>query len=423
MKKYSILLISSLFLYVIIIVFFSYQFQHYDDQSVHAYRSEIHRLLYAITQDKMKSQVDISSCTYVKDVQYLLYENMDKQSMEEFFKEHNDMEMTIHPVYEKEQLLGYARFQYEAVNAMMKHGWMQFIIGCTLIELFSIGMLYWFYKQYMRPLAQLSQLPQSFSQGHYQQVVKQQKNSPLNPFLLSVSQWKDNLEIAEKRRFELEKQKKQMILSISHDVKTPLNLIQLYGKAIADRLYENEDDIQQAAHQIVDKTKVIEGFVDDIVKSSREDILDIQVHLHEFYLDELMKRIENIYVEQCSLRNIKLQIGSYENRLIKGDIDRLQEVMENLFTNAFKYGDGRRIEISFYEEEFHQLIRFFTTGNPIHPQEFNHLFDSFFRGANSQGKSGSGLGLYICKEIMRRMEGDIFAKIDEDGMAFILVLE
>lgn len=150
--------------------------------------------------------------------------------------------------------------------------------------------------------------------------------------------------------------------------------------------------------------------------------MDIQVDMGEFYLADLVKKISSTYREKCALRMIDLEIGPYENLLLCGDMDRLWEVLENLFENAFKYGDGRRIKLEFYEEDYCQLIRVFNTGEPVSDNDFNHIFESFFRGSNSRGKQGNGLGLYICREIMQKMDGEIFAQKEEDGMAFVLVL-
>lgn len=68
------------------------------------------------------------------------------------------------------------------------------------------------------------------------------------------------------------------------------------------------------------------------------------------------------------------------------------------------------------------MIRIFNTGEPVTENDFAHLFDSFFRGENVAGKQGNGLGLYICKEIMHKMGGEIFAEREESGMAFVVVL-
>lgn len=77
--------------------------------------------------------------------------------------------------------------------------------------------------------------------------------------------------------------------------------------------------------------------------------------------------------------------------------------------NSFKYGDGKELLIDFYEEDDCQVIRVFNTGQPVADTEMPHLFDSFYRGSNTAGKSGNGLGLYIGRQIMNQMGGEIFA--------------
>ena len=127
------------------------------------------------------------------------------------------------------------------------------------------------------------------------------------------------------------------------------------------------------------------------------------------------------YEPKCRLMMTELVIGDYENRLIKGDKDKALEVVENIMENAFKYGDGRQIAVSFQEEEGCQLIRFRNTGSVVNAEEMPRLFDSFYRGSNAETKEGNGLGLYICREIMRKMGGEVFAQAEKDGMSFFLV--
>ncbi len=158
------------------------------------------------------------------------------------------------------------------------------------------------------------------------------------------------------------------------------------------------------------------------MKASTKDILHIEVEKGEFYFRELVQWLQTVYGEKCALRKCELTMEEYQDRIFSGDISRLMEVFGNIFENAFKYGDGRRIEISFYEEDYCQLIRVFNTGTPVSEKEFVHLFDSFFRGENTRGQQGNGLGLYICREIMHKMDGEIFAECETDGMAFTVVL-
>ena len=98
------------------------------------------------------------------------------------------------------------------------------------------------------------------------------------------------------------------------------------------------------------------------------------------------------------------------------------EVLQNVIENAAKYGDGRSITIDFAREENCLLITVSNTGCTLPDNEVIHIFDSFWRGSNSKGKEGSGLGLYICRKLMQQMDGDIYASVHDDLMSVTIVL-
>ena len=102
-------------------------------------------------------------------------------------------------------------------------------------------------------------------------------------------------------------------------------------------------------------------------------------------------------------------------------MDLAFEVVENLMENAFKYGDGKEIRVAFGEEDYCQLIEVYNSGETVAEEEMPHLFDSFYRGTNAGEKEGNGLGLYIGRQLMRKMEGDIFAVREKEGMRICLV--
>jgi K+-sensing histidine kinase KdpD len=177
----------------------------------------------------------------------------------------------------------------------------------------------------------------------------------------------------------------------------------------------------QAAKQIQEKSLEIENFVKEIIKTSSEDILEIEVKNSEFYLKDLINKVIANYKEKCSLKMIDFIVEDYTNKLVKGDLERALEVIGNIIENAFKYGDGKVIKISFYEEDYFQLIKIFNSGETISQNEFNHIFESFYRASNAKDKPGNGLGLYICKAIMEKMDGEVFPECEREGMGFTLV--
>ena len=108
--------------------------------------------------------------------------------------------------------------------------------------------------------------------------------------------------------------------------------------------------------------------------------------------------------------------------LVKGDKERVIEVLQNIMENAIKYGDGRQITIAFSEEEDCRLVSVVNTGSSIPEAELVHIFDSFYRGSNADHVKGSGLGLYICRSLMHRMDGEVFAEQSEDGFLVTVVI-
>ena len=212
-----------------------------------------------------------------------------------------------------------------------------------------------------------------------------------------------------------------MLLSISHDIKIPLSAIKLYARALKEGIYDSDEKRNEAAGQIEVHAKEIEDFVKEIISASSEEIISIEVESSEFYLKDFVEKIREVYEPKAKVILTQLFIGDYENKLLKGDMERAFEVTENLMENAFKYGDGRRITIDFYEEDYCQVVRVFNTGAVVTDLELPHLFDSFYRGSNVTDKPGNGLGLYISRQIMNKMDGEIFAERREDGMSFSIV--
>ena len=122
------------------------------------------------------------------------------------------------------------------------------------------------------------------------------------------------------------------------------------------------------------------------------------------------------------LLSINFKIDSYKDCLLNGDPERTIEVIQNLLENAIKYGDGKEISIRLLREENSQLISISNTGCTLDDTELPHIFDSFWRGSNTGANAGSGLGLYICRQLMNRMNGDIFAEIRDRKMIVTVVI-
>ncbi|MEH2943638.1 HAMP domain-containing sensor histidine kinase [Lachnospiraceae bacterium KK002] len=292
--------------------------------------------------------------------------------------------------------------------------------GCFLLLAWAV--LLYVRQKILLPFFRLSGLPYQLSKGNLTIPLKENKNRFFGKFMWGMDVLRENLEEHKKRELELQKEKKLLLLSLSHDIKTPLSAIHLYAQALCRNLYQEESKKQEIARNIREKAEEIESYVGEIVKASNEDFLDFQVESREFYIREALGQIRSYYQEKMALNQVEFIWGSCPDCLVRGDLDRLVEVVQNVVENAIKYGDGRKIEISASreEEEYAVLIR--NTGCELSGKDLPHVFDSFFRGSNVGKNPGSGLGLYICRQLMHLMEGEITAGIrDSDGEVWMEV--
>ncbi len=356
-----------------------------------------------------------------KIVSVSFLKSTDTAGMPPFFQLENGLETHIEPLFIEGELAGFVRFDYKSVIDIKSE--IRIFEGLALLAgIFSVSVLYFTKMKILKPFSDLSRMPYELSKGRLNTEILENKGRFMGKFIWGISMLQDHLQESQQKALHLEKEKKLFLLSVSHDIKTPLSTIKLYAKALKEGVYDTREKQKAAAGQIERLSGEIEDYVKSIVSSASEEIVHVEVNVSEFYLKDLVKMIKEYYSPKCRLAMTDFSVGDFENKLIKGSLDSTFEVVENVMENAFKYGDGKEIKISFYEEEYCQLIKISNTGLCVKQEEMPHLFDSFYRGSNVADKAGNGLGLYICREIMQKMEGEIFAVRDETGMSFQLVL-
>ena len=296
-------------------------------------------------------------------------------------------------------------------------------VGLGVMFLLSAGVLTYIDLRVLKPFHTLSNYSTELAKGNLSKPMKEEKNKNFGKFVWGMDMLRETLETNKKNELKLQKDKKTLILSISHDIKTPLSAIKLYSKALQEGIYDTEEKKMEALNGIDKNAQEIEKHVSDIVTASREDFLNLSVHMGELYLKDLIDKIALLYKEKFSVLHTDFVIDDFDNCLIKGDSDRLEEVLQNILENAIKYGDGRYVRIKIGEEENYKLIQITNSGCSLKEEELPHLFDSFYRGSNIEKKDGSGLGLYIAKTLMKMMDGDVFAKINNDEFIAVTVVK
>lgn len=379
------------------------------------YRVEAGRIAYDIEQGK---EVDLSGYKYIIGVKKLEdYSNKDFRedkyigNYSEFFNGEADYIIKI--------INGvWYRFDY---NSTVEKGIDKTVIILNVILgvlfIFVIALLIYVKEKILKPFDKMEKLPTELAKGNITAPIEAEKNKYFGNFIWGLNLLREKLEKGKQQDLESKKNNKSLILSLSHDIKTPLGIIELNSKALERGLYDNDKAKKDKIADVInEKCGEIKNYVDQIIKASKEDFLELEVNNQEFYLSKIMKNIKSVYAEKMELLKIDFKIGSYSDCLLKGDADRAVEVVQNLIENAIKYGDEKEIAIDFSREENSLLLSVSNTGCTLPDTELPHIFDSFWRGSNAGSNNGSGLGLYICKQLMNRMNGDIFAEIKDGNM-------
>lgn len=292
-----------------------------------------------------------------------------------------------------------------------------------IIILANIVLLVYLENKMIKPFSRMNELTAELAKGNLSVPIKQEKSKFFGRFLWGIDMLRETLEGDKKRELNLLKEKNTLILSLSHDIKTPLSAIDLYTKALRRDLYTTKEERTAAFDGIDKNVNEIKRYVKEITEASREDFLSLEVNCKDVYLSRIMKGLDAYYTEKMSRLHIDFEMEMGEDCLIYGDYDRLIEVLQNVIENAIKYGDGRWINLITDEEEDCKLVTVQNSGCTLKEEELPNIFDSFYRGSNSEKQEGSGLGLYICKQLMHRMDGEIFANCRDEIFSVTVVIK
>ncbi|MBR1816733.1 MAG: HAMP domain-containing histidine kinase [Lachnospiraceae bacterium] len=401
MKRYDRICIGIFTAVILILVGINIAFYVSENTtSGREYNVEIERLSRQIKTEKIP---DISECKYVTDI-------------EKFDSDQNDFFNSDSDYVIKEIDGELYRFDYKASSANIKRIKIIVNVCMTAMIVILIFVLIYIRNQILKPFYRLSDIPYELAKGNLTVPIEENKSRFFGRFTWGVDMLRETLEEQKKKELEMQKDKQTFLLSISHDIKTPLSAIKLYAKSLSKGLYKDKEKQIEVAENINDKADEIESYVAELTNSARGSFMDFDVKDGEFYLSELIDNIRSYYTDKLLLNKTEFTIDKFTDCILNGDIDRSIEVLQNIMENAIKYGDGKGIDIIFSDEEDCRLVTITNTGCTLPQAELVHIFDSFWRGSNADNRSGSGLGLFICRQLMLGMNGDIFADIKDDRM-------
>ena len=298
------------------------------------------------------------------------------------------------------------------------------VVNCAFgaIFLLMIVLLLYIRQHIIVPFGRLNTVPQELARGNLSVEIPEEKSRFFGKFTWGVNLLREKIEDDRQRELSTQREKKLLLLSLSHDIKTPLSAIKLNAKALEKGIYKDTEKQREVAQNINKRADEIEQFVSEITKAASKDFMTFEVTHGEVFLSQVITKISARYVPQLETCGTEFSVQKFNDCILFCDPDRLGECLQNLMENAIKYGDGKRIEIGFDRMDGCQLITVCNTGCTLEEKELPQIFESFHRGNNANKVQGNGLGLFICKRLMSLMGGEVYAEIQGDRFCVTLIV-
>ncbi|KRG13730.1 histidine kinase [Virgibacillus soli] len=284
----------------------------------------------------------------------------------------------------------------------------------SLVMVMNILYIVYLDRRLLRPFQQLKEFAANVARGNLDIPLNMTKNNYFGAFTESFDLMREELSLARQREYESNRSKKELVATLSHDIKTPIASIKAVSELML--LQAKDEKVTKQVNTIYSKAEQIDLLVTDMFHATLEELQQLKLTLIEESSKALLDMIENI--------NFGNQI-TYEpipECMILMDPVRMQQVIDNILSNSYKYAKTR-ISIHFQINQDYLELYIMDFGPGISTEELPLLFNKYYRGKNVEGKNGSGLGLYISKYFMENMNGQISCSNRPDGFTVVLKIK
>lgn len=295
-------------------------------------------------------------------------------------------------------------------------------------------------KKFTEPILQLDKITKKMANLDFSEKYDKKNGSEeINALGENINEMSDKLEITigqlRRNNDELEKDveekskidemRKQFISDVSHELKTPIGLIQGYAEGLLENVNEDEESRKFYAEVIIDEANKMDIMVKELLELMKLEYKERQFKDTEFDLTELIN--EEIRRETINLKdkNINLEFNNDKKNMVYADQEYIEEVVNNYLTNAIKHCEEingeKKISICCEERKNKKIrITVFNTGKKIPEENLNKIWGRFYKVDSSRNRDagGTGIGLALVKAIMNNYENKYGVKNLDDGVEF-----
>ena len=236
-----------------------------------------------------------------------------------------------------------------------------------------------------------------------------------------------NVELQEdiEKKIQIDEMRKEFLSNVSHELKTPLALIQGYAEGLQECINDDAESREFYCEVIIDEADKMNRMVKKLLTLNQLEFGNDQVIMERFDMTELIRGVANSTKILMEQKGIRLELENSEEAWVWGDEFKVEEVITNYMSNAINHADGEKLIRVFYTRSEDKLrVSVFNTGQPIPEEDIEKIWVKFYKvdKARTREYGGSGIGLSIVKAIMDSFHQRCGVINHEDGVEFWMEL-
>ena len=303
------------------------------------------------------------------------------------------------------------------------------ILTATIILVFtalSVGL--WIYRSIAVPLVKLKKATKNIKEGNLDFVLEVEGNDEFSQLCQDFEEMRKRLKESTEEKILMDKENKELISNISHDLKTPITAVKGYVEGIMDGVADTPEKMDRYVRTIYNKTNEMDHLINELTFYSKIDTNRIPYTFSKLNVEDYFSDCAEEVGLELETRGIQLCYANYVDKdvLVIADGEQIRRVIHNIISNAIKYMDKQNgmkgiIQIRVKDVGDFVQVEIEDNGKGIASKDLPYIFDRFYRTdvSRNSSKGGSGIGLSIVRKIMEDHGGKVWAT-SREGIGTIM---
>ena len=300
-----------------------------------------------------------------------------------------------------------------------------FFTALVILIFTSVSIGLWIYRSVAAPLVKLRKATQNIKEGNLDFVLEVDGTDEFAELCRDFEEMRRRLKESAEEKVLLDKENKELISNISHDLKTPITAVKGYVEGIMDGVADTPEKMNRYVRTIYNKTNEMDHLINELTFYSKIDTNRIPYTFSKLNVDDYFSDCAEEVGLELETRGIQLYYANYVEKdvLVIADGEQIRRVIHNIISNAIKYMDKPKGVIQIRVKDVGDFIQveIEDNGKGIASKDLTYIFDRFYRTdvSRNSSKGGSGIGLSIVRKILEDHGGKVWAT-SREGIGTIM---